>query len=155
MAVSFTPLQADEHQVSVTFRGKHLQGSPFNLEVVDRPVYRRDYSKVSDQPTSRFGSQGAGDGQLDRPFSIVCNSRGEIVVAEHGNDRIQLFDVNGTFLFKFGSKGPGNGQLYHPYGVTIDPRNNQIVVADTFNHRIQIFDEKGNLSSCVWVRGAA
>jgi len=25
---SFTPSQVGEHQVSVTFRGKHLQGSP-------------------------------------------------------------------------------------------------------------------------------
>ena len=46
VAVSFTPSQVGEHQVSVTFRGKHLQGSLFNLEVVDHPVYRRDYSKV-------------------------------------------------------------------------------------------------------------
>ena len=32
---SFTPSQVGEHQVSVTFRGKHLQGSPFTLEVID------------------------------------------------------------------------------------------------------------------------
>ena len=64
MTVSFTPSQAGQHQVSVTFRGKHLQGSPFTLEVVDRPIYHRDYSKVNDHPVSQFGSKGAGDGQL-------------------------------------------------------------------------------------------
>ena len=74
MFASFTPTHAGQHQVSVTFRGKHLQGSPFNLEVVDRPefFYRRDYSKVGDQPASRFGSKGAGDGQFSGSYSVAC-----------------------------------------------------------------------------------
>ena len=135
MFLSFTPSQAGQHQVSVTFRGKHLQGSPFTLEVVDRPaiVYRRDYSKVGDQPVSRFGSNGAGDGQFQYPRSIACNSTGEIVVADWNNSHIQVFDRNGKFLFKFGSNGNGNGQFDHPQGVTVDQRNNQIVVADSHN----------------------
>ena len=143
MSVSFTPSQASQHQVSVTFRGKHLQGSPFTLEVVDRPVYRREYSKVGDQPVSRFGSKGAGDGQFTNPYSVACNVRGEIVVADSSNHCIQVFDRNGKFLLKFGTKGKGNSQFNEPCGVTVDQRNNQIVVADTYNHRIQIFDEKG------------
>jgi len=89
---SFTPSQVGQHNVSVTFRGKHLQGSPFILEVVDRPVYRREYSKVGDQPASRFGSKGAGDGQFDNPYYVACNSRGEIVVADSSNHRIQVLD---------------------------------------------------------------
>ena len=75
MLASFTPSQAGQHHVSVTFRGKHLQGSPFTLKVVDRPVYRRDYSKVSDQPVSRFGSHGASDGQFNGPYSVACSER--------------------------------------------------------------------------------
>jgi len=141
--LSFTLTQVGQYQVSVTFRGKHLQGSPFTLEVMDRPVYRRDYSKVSDQAVSQFGSQGSGDGQFQRPYSVVCNLRGDIVVTGRNNQRVQVFDRNGKFLFKFGSKGNGNGQFDRPCGVTVDQRNNQIVVADTWNNRIQIFDEKG------------
>ena len=143
MFASFTPSQAGQHQILVTFRGKHLQESPFTLEVVDRPVYRRDYSQVGDQPVSTFGLEGEGDGQFIKPYSVACNSRGEIVVIEFVNNRIQVFDRNGTFLFKFGSKGNGNGQFNKPYGVTVDQLNDQIVVGDTDNHRIQIFDEKG------------
>ena len=85
--------------MSVTFRGKHLQGSPFTLEVVDRPIYRRDYSKVGYQPICRFGSQGAGDGQFNLPRSVACNLRGEIAVADQNNHRIQVFDRNGQFSF--------------------------------------------------------
>ena len=142
--MSFTPTQAGQHQVSVNFRGKHLQGSPFNLEVVDRPVkpYSRDYSKVGDQPASQFGSYGAGDGQFQYPCSVMCNSRGEIVVVSDSH-HIQVLDRKGKLMFQIGQKGQGNGQFSSPSGVTVDQRNNQIVVADTFNHRIQIFDEKG------------
>ena len=106
-------------------------------------VYRRDYSKVGDQPASQFGLRGSGDGQFDIPSSVACNSRGEIVVADCSNNRIQVFDRNDKLLFKFGSAGKENGQFYSPSGVTVDQRNNQIVVADSDNHRIQIFDEKG------------
>jgi len=103
---SFTLSQAGQHQVSVTFRGKHLQGSPFNLEVVDRPaiVYRREYSKVSDIPVSQFGSGGAGDGQFSNPESVACNARGEIVVAEYSNHRIQVFDRNGNYCLSLGRR---------------------------------------------------
>ena len=143
MFASFTPSQVGQHQVSVIFRGKHLQGSPFTLEVIDRPVYSRDYSEVSDIPVSQFGSGGAGDGQFSNPYSVACNVKREIIVANYSNHRIQVFDRNGQFLLKFGSKGNGNGQFKYPYGVTVDQRNNQIVVSDTWNLHIQIFDDKG------------
>ena len=129
--------------MSVTFGGKHLQGSSFTLEVTDRPIYCRDYSKVGDKTTSQFGSSGAGNGQFNVPSSVACNLRGEIVVADYNNHRIQVFDRSSKFLFKFGSNGQGNGQFSGPYSVTVDQRNHQIVVPDTKNHRIQIFDEKG------------
>ena len=136
VSVSFTPLQVGQYKVSVTFGGRHLQGSPFSLEVVDQPIYRRDYREVGGHPVSQFGL-----GRDDSPESASCNSKGEIVVAS-SKCRIQVFDRYGKFLFRFGSEGKGNGQ-FSPCGVTIDQRNNQIVVADNGNHRIQIFDEKG------------
>ena len=80
MSVSFTASQAGQYQVSVTFRGKHLQGSPFDLEVVDRHVYRCDYSKVSYNPAGRFGSDGADDGQFSDPCSVACNSRERLLL---------------------------------------------------------------------------
>ena len=118
--MSFTPSQAGQHQVSVAFRGRHLRGSPFTLEVVDPPVYRRDYSKVGDQPVSQFGSKGEIDGQFQFPYAVACNSRGDIIVADKNNHRIQVFDRNGKFMFKFGSNGSGSGQFDQPSGITVD-----------------------------------
>ena len=124
MSVSFTPSQVGQHQVSVTYYGRHVQGSPFSLEVIDQPVYRRDYGKVNDQPIRRFGSKGASDGQFQHPCSVACNSRGETIVVDFNLHCIQVFDRNGKFLFKFGSPGKGNGQFSGAKGVTVDQRNN-------------------------------
>ena len=76
---SFTPSRASQHQVSVTFKGKHLQGSPFSLEVADRPLYRRDYNQVGDQPVCQFGSKGANNGQFNGPYSVACNFREKLL----------------------------------------------------------------------------
>jgi len=39
-----------------------------------------------------------GDGQFDGPSSVVCNLRGEIVVVDANNNRIQVFDRNGVLV---------------------------------------------------------
>jgi len=86
------------------------------LEVMEQPVYRRDYCRVRDKPASQFGSEGSDDGQFDDPSSVACNSRGEIVIVDSENHRIQVFDGNGKFMFKFGSQGNGNGEFDQPQG---------------------------------------
>jgi len=144
-SVSYTPIAAGQHQISVSQKGRHFKGSTFRIDVVDRPLYRRDYNAVGTNPVLQFGSKGSENGQFSDPYGVACNSRGDIIVAESSNHRMQVFDKAGKFLFKFGSEGNGNGQFLNPFGVTVDQRNNQIVVADSRNHRIQVFDEKGGL----------
>ena len=144
-SVSFTPTTAGQPQISVFHKGRHFKGSPFRIDVVDRPKgpFHRDYDAVGTNPVLQFGSSGSGDGQFRHPFGVACNSRGDIFAADFTNNRVQVFDKAGKFLFKFGSKGNGKGQFSYPYGVAVDPRNNQIIVANTDNNRIQVFDEKG------------
>jgi serine/threonine protein kinase/DNA-binding beta-propeller fold protein YncE len=60
---------------------------------------------------------------------------------------IKVFESEGAFMKSFsmfGLPGSDDGQLNHPTGVAYDPNNNRIIVADTDNHRIQVFDSKGN-----------
>ena len=90
----------------------------------------------------KFGSFGTGDGQFINPFGVAVDSSDNIVVADTGNNRIQIFDSSGGFIKKFGSFGAGDGQFKSPFDVTFDSSGN-IVVADRFNHRIQIFDSSG------------
>ena len=146
-SVSFTPTTVGQHQISVSRKGEDFKGSPFRIDVVDRPkvvAYRRDYNTVgTNSVLQQFGSKGSENDQFDEPRGVACNSRGDIIVVEYNNNRVQVFDKAGKNLFKFGSKGNGNGQFSHPRGVAVDQRNNQIVVADKGNHRIQVFDDKG------------
>ena len=62
-----------------------------------------------------------------------------IVVADYGNDRVQIFNSAGEYLSQFGSTGSANAQFNRPYGVAIDPTSHKIVVVDQNNNRVQIF----------------
>ncbi|VEN37474.1 unnamed protein product [Callosobruchus maculatus] len=93
-------------------------------------------------PSLTFGNEGEGDGQLCRPWGVCCDSCGNFIVADRSNNRIQVFNPDGEFLFKFGSQGTGKGQFDRPAGITLNPQGH-IVVADKDNHRIQVFKPDG------------
>ncbi|WP_434127648.1 6-bladed beta-propeller, partial [Enterococcus faecium] len=64
-----------------------------------------------------------------------------VFVVDNNNNRIQVFDLNGTFLRKWGTLGSGDGQFNSPEGITI--YNNEVFVVDNNNNRIQVFDLNG------------
>jgi len=57
--------------------------------------------------------------QLDWPCGLAVSKDGEIVVAETGNIRIQIFSSTGQPFMKFGFYGTGDGQLGSPFSVAI------------------------------------
>lgn len=87
----------------------------------------------------RFGSYGTADGQFDNPRGLVVDRSGNILVADTGNHRIQVFDSQGNFLSSFGSFGSGLGELAYPVGLGLTPTGD-LVVAEPGNHRVQVFD---------------
>ena len=44
------------------------------------------------------GGQGAGPGQLFRPAGLVVDAFGHVLVADSGNDRVQVFSPRGDWL---------------------------------------------------------
>ena len=66
----------------------------------------------------------------------------KIFVAYGFQDEIQVFDLDGNYLWKFGSSGTQAGQFNSPYQLVAS--NNELFVADLENHRIQVFDLDGN-----------
>ncbi|XP_078609465.1 E3 ubiquitin-protein ligase TRIM71-like isoform X1 [Branchiostoma floridae x Branchiostoma japonicum] len=137
-AVNYRGQTEGQHTISVTIRGKHIQESPFKVQVKTG----RNYSTVG-QMLLKIGEEGEGDGQLCRPWGICCDKDGNYVVADRSNNRIQVFNHSGTFLHKFGSAGSRNGQFDRPAGVAVDNQG-RIIVADKDNHRIQIFTFHGD-----------
>ena len=83
-----------------------------------------------------------GNGELNQPMDIEFDSSNNIWVLDLGNQRIQKFYGNGTYITQFGSSGSGDGQFYSPKDFAIDPSGN-IWVADTNNDRIQKFNSAG------------
>ena len=66
----------------------------------------------------------------------------KIFVAYGFQDEIQVFDLDGNYLWKFGSSGTQAGQFNTPHRLAA--LNNELFVADSENHRIQVFDNGGN-----------
>ena len=57
-----------------------------------------------------FGSEGDGDGELDEPSGVCVDHTGRIIVADTNNERLQIFEEDGSFVCsvlqgEFGSSG--------------------------------------------------
>ena len=89
-----------------------------------------DPQNVAAEPGSFFG-----------PRAIAVTDS-EIYVADTGNERIQVFGLDGTFLRAFGGFGTEPGRLIEPVGVAVD-RSGNVYVADSGNARISVFSADG------------
>lgn len=91
-----------------------------------------------------FGGFGDSQGLFDGPTNVAVSweERPYIYVADTGNDRIQKFTVDGTFVLEFGNSGPDSIRLGSPTGLVSIP-DGRILVVDSGHHRIQVFDWDG------------
>jgi len=69
---------------------------------------------------------------------VAVDDQGYIFVADSGNNRIQIFHPDGTFLRAFGCWGSGDGEFKGLEGIAV-MSNGNILVCDRENHRIQVF----------------
>jgi len=76
-----------------------------------------------------WGKTGTGPGEFNVPHSIAMDSRGRIFVADRSNNRVQIFDQDGTFIDQW-------KQFGRPSGVYID-KNDTIYVADSQSNAAQ------------------
>jgi archaellin len=137
--------QSDSVQYDNIYKGI-VDVTKSTVYVADTSNNRAQSMNSAGKFLSKFGSAGAGAGQMNSPYGIAASKAGIIYLADTFNNRIQIFDSAGSFQSAFGGFGSGNGQFFIPMGVAVGP-NGYIYVADTFNHRIQIFDSAGNFKS--------
>ena len=130
--VSFYPRVQGTFKLYVTINEEHIRCSPFTMSV--KPFHVK--------PVLSFGEEGLGDGMFQHPLGVAVTDKDEIVVADCGNHRVQVFDSNGTFLRSFGHKGGNAGEFNRPFAIATDKDRN-IFVADRFNNRVHIFSGEG------------
>jgi DNA-binding beta-propeller fold protein YncE len=111
--------------------------------------------KVPEMAPSRFnslpdvgvdmfeGGKGIENGQFDFPCGIAVDPRGNVLVADTNNNRIQKFSPAGVFLGIIGQSGSAQGELKEPSGIAIDQSGN-MYVADTGNNRVQKLKPDGS-----------
>jgi DNA-binding beta-propeller fold protein YncE len=85
-------------------------------------------------------------GRIEFPRGLSTRQVGEqhtVLVAESGGtSQVSEYNVvDGAFIGTFGAgQGSGDGQLYMPDDVAVVLASGEVAVADTFNHRVTIFD---------------
>lgn len=95
-------------------------------------------------PFMAWGSAGSASGQFNNPAGVAVSRNGIVYVADEGNNRIQSFRSDGTFVRMWGSLGAGPNQLKDPADVTVS-QDGDVFVADQGNFRIQKFNSNGAL----------
>ena len=90
-----------------------------------------------------FGGRGIRPMQFNFPGGIAVNSRGDLLVADSYNHRVQLITQEGD-TWIIGRRGPGPTQLLSPQAVAVDQEDNFYVV-EQGNCRVQKFDPRGDL----------
>lgn len=92
----------------------------------------------------KFGQKGGESGKLARPRGLAVDDRaGRVYVVDYQRHAVSAFSLEGEFLFEFGGMGQARGWLNYPSDVCVDSFG-RIIVADTFNHRIQIYEVVGD-----------
>jgi len=101
------------------------------------------------------GQPGSGPGQLNEPCDVITAPNGDIFVSDgHSGQnpnpppgttgRILKFSADGAFIKQWGELGFRPGQFRTPHALEFDSLG-RLYVADRGNHRIQIFDQEGEL----------
>jgi sugar lactone lactonase YvrE len=98
----------------------------------------------------QWGQRGDSPGEFREPVGIVI-SGDEIFVSDAGNNRIQVFDLDGGFLRTFASEGDSLGQLSRPMHLGI--RGDTLYVAEYVNDRVQLFTLQGRALSSIGSAG--
>ena len=130
MAVMPPPAQMRRRTTSTSPDGTVT--SPHALEPITHVHQRRRLRQLV-----KIDKIGDAIGSLRDPLDVACLLNGDIVVAEWGNKRIQIFDSVGQPVNTI-----GNGHI-SPQGVAVTLRGN-IIISDASQKRLQVFSPSGN-----------
>lgn len=123
--------------------------------------------------TSQFGSKGSGVDELKEPNGLAVDTKGDVWVADHGNQRVDEFNPKGEFVeaigfgvvngkeeyevcsssCQIGLAGSGKGEIEKPEGVAFS--GGDLYVTEDGNARVQEFNEKSEEVTVFGEKGTA
>ncbi len=83
-------------------------------------------------------------GDFGAPSNVALDKEGDVYVTDTMNNRVEIFDADGTFISEFGKHGDGPGYFARPKGIAVDG-DGHIWVADSYQDRVQVFNREGRL----------
>ena len=131
---------------------KTLKGfqKPLHVAVADNRLFVSEYHgspvHILDRKLRKIGKIGQRacgnrNEQFKDPRDIV-QAGAELFVADHGNDCIQVFDLEGHFVRKFG-KGTASETVQNPIGLCFDPSSEFLYVTEYGNGCVSVFRPGG------------
>jgi uncharacterized protein (TIGR03663 family) len=139
-------------------------GPDGNVYVADTWNHRIQKLDGEGRPITAWGVFGefrpedgeAGQEAFYGPRGVAVGAEGDgealVYVADTGNKRVQVFQLDGDFAFQWGGGGAAEGDLDEPVGIAFGPEGD-VYVADTWNRRVQVFDQDGKFLRQWPIRG--
>lgn len=84
-----------------------------------------------------------GDVPLQQPSGITVDSKGQIYLADNGNNRIYSYDANRTLKWATGAEGYEVGHFENIQRLVFDEKRGLLYVADAANYRVAVIDKSG------------
>lgn len=135
-----------EHNSSVVFpTGLTIDSDDF-IYVIDK--FDQKIKKLNEDGdlVLSFGSLDGEKGHLNYPLSVAINSLGDIIVADTGNGRVQVFNNQGQPKFSF------EGYFSAPSGIALGS-NDRLFISDPMNGRVIVTSFWGELQETVGSMG--
>jgi sugar lactone lactonase YvrE len=111
------------------------------------------------KPLRKIGSTGhnhelSTPGDFSKPTGLTVDEEGNLYVCDTMNNRIEVFDADGTFLQAYGKNGDAPPNFARPKGVAIDS-DGHIWVADGVQDRVSVFNKEWHLLISIGGHGLA
>lgn len=118
--------------------------------VADTSGHRlQQFNLHSEKLSNTFGRSGTGEGEFQQPVSVCMDGKGNIIVADYSNNRVQVLTRDGVPMFKFGDSGLE--KLKNPVGCVC--YKNMFIVADSGNSCLKIFNSSGKFLRKIGEKG--
>ncbi|XP_074622979.1 uncharacterized protein LOC141881186 [Acropora palmata] len=137
--IAFTPTISENDIENLTALGKIDCSNIQDHSTV--AVRIQDYSHDHIESIA-FGASGNDNGKFMLPWGVAVRSDGCITVADHANNRIQMFDNQGVFLQAVPDSERETVRL--PTGITFDLDHN-LITFDRQSRVIKVLDTMGQL----------